>query len=154
GNEERQVEDYVLANKPDLVKETTLPVDGNEQKQAIDMNNCPYPIEVKNEQRQATDLLNDDQTHVEERDTYASMDSISHGDAMESIPTVVEDESKKSSQNGCGMRIKKMSLILESPFTNQEKRNKLRNVNAFDPFRELDPAKADDLENWLVNAPN
>ncbi|CAA3020027.1 sentrin-specific protease 1-like [Olea europaea subsp. europaea] len=82
------------------------------------------------------------------------MDSISHGDVMEFILTVVEDESNKSSQNGRGMRIKKMSLILESPFTNPEKRRKLHNVNAFDPFRELDPIKADDLKNWLVNAPN
>ncbi|CAA2982911.1 Hypothetical predicted protein [Olea europaea subsp. europaea] len=97
GNEERQMEDYVLATEPVLVKETTLPVDGNEQKQATDMNNCPNPIEVENEQRQATDLPNDDQTRVEERDTCVPMDSISHGDAMESIPTVVEDESEKSS---------------------------------------------------------
>ncbi|CAA2979717.1 Hypothetical predicted protein [Olea europaea subsp. europaea] len=82
------------------------------------------------------------------------MDSIAHGDVMESIPIVVEDESDKSSQIGRGMRIKKMSLVLKSPFTNPEKRRKLHNVNAFDPFRELDPAKADDLQNWLVNAPD
>ncbi|CAA3021116.1 Hypothetical predicted protein [Olea europaea subsp. europaea] len=82
------------------------------------------------------------------------MDFISHGDATGSIPTVVEDESDKSSQNGHGMRIKKMSLILESPFTNSEKRRKFHNVNAFDPFLELDPTKTDDLENWLVNAPD
>ncbi|XP_022884521.1 uncharacterized protein LOC111401150 [Olea europaea var. sylvestris] len=82
------------------------------------------------------------------------MDSVSHGDAMESIPTVMEDESHDSSQNGRGMRIKKMKLILQSSFTNPEKRRKLHNVNAFDPFQELDPTKADDLENWLVNAPD
>ncbi|CAA3012135.1 Hypothetical predicted protein [Olea europaea subsp. europaea] len=133
-NEERQVEDYVLANEAVLVKETTLPADGNEQKQAADMNNCPNPIEVENEQRQATDVLNDDQTRVEERDTCVPMDLISHGDAMKSIPKVVKDESDKSSQNGRGMRIKKRSFILESPFTNPEKRRKLYNVNAVDPF--------------------
>ncbi|CAA2957825.1 sentrin-specific protease 1-like [Olea europaea subsp. europaea] len=154
GNEEREVEDYVLANKPVLVKETTLPTDGNEQKQADDMNNCPNLIKVENEQRQATNFPNDDQTHVEERDTCVSMDFISHGDVMESIPTVVEDESDKSSQIGRRMRIKKMSLVLESSFTNPKKRRKLHNVNAFDPFRELDPAKADDLQNWLVNVPD
>ncbi|CAA2993227.1 Hypothetical predicted protein [Olea europaea subsp. europaea] len=82
------------------------------------------------------------------------MDSIAHGDVMKSIPIVVEDESDKSSQIGRGMRIKKMSLVLKSLFTNPEKRRKLHNVNAFDPFRELDPAKADDLQNWLVNAPD
>ncbi|CAA2974654.1 sentrin-specific protease 1-like [Olea europaea subsp. europaea] len=82
------------------------------------------------------------------------MDSIAHGDVIESIPIVVEDESDKSSQIGRGMRIKKRSLVLESPFTNPEKRRKLRNANAFDPFREIDPAKADDLQNWLVNAPD
>ncbi|CAA2994137.1 Hypothetical predicted protein [Olea europaea subsp. europaea] len=153
-NEEREVEDYVLANEPVIVKEATLPAYGNEQKQADDMNNCPNPIEVKNEQRQATDLPNDDETRVEERDTCVPMDSIAHGDVMESIPIVVEDESDKSSQIGRGMRIKKRSLVLESPFTNPEKRRKLRNVNAFDPFRELDPAKVDDLQNWLVNAPD
>ncbi|CAA3019821.1 sentrin-specific protease 1-like [Olea europaea subsp. europaea] len=153
-NEEREVEDYVLANEPVIVKEATLPAYGNEQKQADDMNNCPNPIEVENEQRQATDLPNDDETRVEERDTCVPMDSIAHGDVMESIPIVVEDESDKSSQIGRGMRIKKRSLVLESPFTNPEKRRKLRNVNAFDPFRELDPAKADDLQNWLVNAPD
>ncbi|CAA2991547.1 Hypothetical predicted protein [Olea europaea subsp. europaea] len=131
-NEERQVEDYVLANGPVLVKETMLAADGNEQKQVTDMNNCPNPIEVENEQRQATNLPNDDQTRVEERDTCVSMDSISHGDAMESILTVVEDESDKSSQNERGMRIEKRSLILESPFTNLEKRRKHHNVNAFD----------------------
>ncbi|CAA3012249.1 Hypothetical predicted protein [Olea europaea subsp. europaea] len=49
GNEEREVEDYVLANEPVLVKEATSPADGNEQKQADDMNNCPNPIEVENE---------------------------------------------------------------------------------------------------------
>ncbi|CAA3032199.1 Hypothetical predicted protein [Olea europaea subsp. europaea] len=106
------------------------------------MNNCPNPIKVENEQRQATDLLNDDQTRVEERDTCVPMDSISHDDAIESIPTVVEDESDKSSQNGGRMRIEKRSLILKSPFTNPEKRRKLHNVNAFDLFRELDPSKA------------
>ncbi|CAA2950977.1 Hypothetical predicted protein [Olea europaea subsp. europaea] len=126
GNEQRQVEDYVLANEPVLVKETT----------------------------QVTDLSNDDQTRVEERDTRVLMDSVSRGNVMESIPTVVEDESDDLSQNGRGMRIKKMSLILQSPFTNLKKRRKLHNVNAFDPFRELDPVKADDLENWLVNAPD
>ncbi|CAA3031887.1 uncharacterized protein LOC111411756 [Olea europaea subsp. europaea] len=73
---------------------------------------------------------------------------------MESIPTVVEDESNKSSQNRCGMRIKKRSLILESPFTNSEKIRKLHNVNTFNPFRELDPDKVNDLENWLVNVPD
>ncbi|CAA2999645.1 Hypothetical predicted protein [Olea europaea subsp. europaea] len=154
GNEERQVKDYVLVNESVLVKETTLPADGNEQKQAANMNNCPNPSEVKNEQRQATDLSNDDQNLVEERYICVLMDSILYGDAMESIPIVVEDESDKSSQNGQGIRIKKMSLILKSPFTNPKKRKKLHNVNAFDPFRELDPAKADDLENWLVNAPD
>ncbi|CAA2959369.1 GDP-mannose 3,5-epimerase [Olea europaea subsp. europaea] len=148
-NEEREVEDYVLANEPVIVKEATLPVDGNEQKQADNMNNCPNPIEVENEQRQATDLPNDDETRVEERDTCVPIDSIAHGDVMEFIPIVVEDESNKSSQIGRGMRIKKRSLVLESPFTNSEKRRKLHNVNAFDPFRELDPAKADDLQNWL-----
>ncbi|CAA3025726.1 Hypothetical predicted protein [Olea europaea subsp. europaea] len=51
GNEEREVEDYVLANEPVLVKEAMLPADGNEQKQADNMNNCPNPIEVENEQR-------------------------------------------------------------------------------------------------------
>ncbi|XP_022857595.1 uncharacterized protein LOC111378593 [Olea europaea var. sylvestris] len=153
-NEEREVEDYVLANEPVIVKEATLPTYGNEQKQADDMNKCPNPIEVENEQRQATDLPNDDETRVEERDTCVPMDSIAHGDVMESIPIVVEDESDKSSQIGHGMRIKKRSLVLKSPFTNPEKRRKLRNVNAFDPFRELDPAKADDLQNWLVNAPD
>ncbi|CAA2978239.1 Hypothetical predicted protein [Olea europaea subsp. europaea] len=99
-NEQRQVEDNVLANEPVVVEET--PTDGNEQKQAADMNNCPYPVGEENEQRQATDLPNDDQTRVEEI----------------------------------------------------EKRRKLDNVDAFDPFRELDSAKADDLENWLVNAPD
>ncbi|CAA2992290.1 Hypothetical predicted protein [Olea europaea subsp. europaea] len=49
GNEQRQVEDYVLANEPVLVKETTSPTDGNEQQQAADMNNCLNPIEVENE---------------------------------------------------------------------------------------------------------
>ncbi|CAA3025727.1 Hypothetical predicted protein [Olea europaea subsp. europaea] len=81
------------------------------------------------------------------------MDSISHGDVMESIPIMVEDESDKSSQNRRGMKIKKMLLVLKSPFTNLEKK-KLHNVNAFNPFRELDPAKAHDLKNWLVNAPD
>ncbi|CAA2974655.1 Hypothetical predicted protein [Olea europaea subsp. europaea] len=153
-NEEREVEDYVLANEPVIVKEATLPAYGNEQKQADDMNNCPNLIEVENEQRQATDLPNDDETRVEERDTCVPMDSIAHGDVMESIPIVVEDESDKSSQIGHEMRIKKRSLVLESPFTNPEKKRKLHNVNAFDPFQELDPAKADDLQNWLVNAPD
>ncbi|CAA2955589.1 Hypothetical predicted protein [Olea europaea subsp. europaea] len=130
GNEEREVEDYVLANEPVIVKKETLSADGNEQKQADDMNN-PNPIEVENEQRQATDLPNDDETRVEERDTCVPMDSISHGDVMESIPIVAEDESDKSSQIGRGMRINKGSLVLESPFTNPEKRRKLHNVNAF-----------------------
>ncbi|CAA3028714.1 Hypothetical predicted protein [Olea europaea subsp. europaea] len=151
-NEKREVEDYVLANEPVLVKEATLPANGNEQKQADDMNNCPNPIEVENEQRQATNLLNDDQTRVEARDTCVPMDSISHGDVMESIPIVVEDESDKSSQIGRGMRIMKRSFVLESPFTNPEKRKKLHNVNAFDPFRELDPATTDDFRTgWLMH---
>ncbi|CAA2965868.1 sentrin-specific protease 1-like [Olea europaea subsp. europaea] len=154
GNEKREVEDYVLANEPVIVKEATLPADGNEQKQVDDMNNCPNPIEVENKQRQATYLPNDDETRVEERNTCVPMDSIEHGDVMGSIPIVVEDESDKSSQIGRGMRIKKRSLVLESPFINPEKRRKLHNVNAFNPFKELDPAKANDLQNWLVNVPD
>ncbi|CAA2996698.1 Hypothetical predicted protein [Olea europaea subsp. europaea] len=151
GNEEREVEDYVLANEPVIVKEAALPADGNEQKQANDINNYPNPIEVENEQRQATDLPNDDETRVEERDTCVPMNSISHGDVMEYIPIMVEDESDKSSQIGRRMRIKKRSPVLESPFTNLEKRMNRHNVNTFDPFRELDPAKADDLQNWLIH---
>ncbi|CAA2957474.1 Hypothetical predicted protein [Olea europaea subsp. europaea] len=116
------------------------------------MNNCPNSVEVENEKKQATDLSNDDQTRVEEIDTYVPMDSVSHGDVMESIPTVVEYESDDSSHNGRKMKIKKRSLILRFQFTNSEKRKKLDNVNVFDPFRELNLAKADDLDNWLVNA--
>ncbi|CAA3025755.1 Hypothetical predicted protein [Olea europaea subsp. europaea] len=82
------------------------------------------------------------------------MDSKSHGDVMESILIVVEDESDDSSQNGHGMRIKKRSFILQSPFTNPEKKRKLDNVNAFDPFQKLDLVKTNELDNWLVNAPD
>ncbi|CAA2980513.1 Hypothetical predicted protein [Olea europaea subsp. europaea] len=70
--------------------------DGNEQKQAVDMNNYLNQVEVENEQRQATDLPNDDQTLVEDRDTCVPMDSVSHVDVMESILIVVEDESNDS----------------------------------------------------------
>ncbi|CAA3012970.1 Hypothetical predicted protein [Olea europaea subsp. europaea] len=107
-----------------------------------DVNEDSIPIEVKNdenedgnEQRQETNNL---LIYI-----CKPMDSQSHG-VVESVPIVVEVESADSSQNGRGMRNKKRSFILQSPFTNPKKRRKLGNVKAFDPFQELDPAKADD----------
>ncbi|CAA3020002.1 sentrin-specific protease 1-like [Olea europaea subsp. europaea] len=153
GNEQRQETNNLLVNESIPVEEKNLLVDDNEPKKAVDMNEDLILEEVENEKRQTTNMLNDGQTHVEEIDICKPMDSQLHG-VVESVPTVVEVESVDSSQNGRRMRNKKRSLILQSPFTNPEKRRKLGNVKAFDPFRELDPVKADDLENWLVNVPD
>ncbi|CAA3001906.1 sentrin-specific protease 1-like [Olea europaea subsp. europaea] len=153
GNEQRQETNNLLVNESIPVEEKNLLVDDNEPKKAADVNEDLILEEVENEKRQTTNMLNDGQTHVEEIDICKPMDSQSHG-VVESVPTVVEVESADSSQNGRRMRNKKRSLILQSPFTNPEKRRKLGNVKAFDPFRELDSAKADDLENWLVNVPD
>lgn len=42
--------------------------------------------------------------------------------------------------------------MLLSPYTNPLKRRKLLNIQAYDPLREVDPAKVEDLNKWLANA--
>ncbi|CAA2978811.1 Hypothetical predicted protein [Olea europaea subsp. europaea] len=133
GNEQRQETNNLLVNESIPVEEKNLLVDDNEPKKAADVNEDLILEEVENEKRQTINMLNDGQTHVEEIDICKPMDSQSHG-VVESVPTVVEVESADSSQNGRGMRNKKRSLILQSPFTNPKKRRKLDTVKAFDPF--------------------
>lgn len=69
---------YVLGEGTICVEEKDLFIDGSEQ-------------------RIRTDVLNDDQTHLEEIDARTLMDTQLHGDVAESTPAVVEDESHDSS---------------------------------------------------------
>ncbi|CAA2949065.1 Hypothetical predicted protein [Olea europaea subsp. europaea] len=53
---------------------------------------------------------------------------------------------------GKGHRVKRRAAVLLSPYTNPLKRRKLLNIQAYDPLREVDPAKVEDLNKWLANA--
>ncbi|CAA3027267.1 Hypothetical predicted protein [Olea europaea subsp. europaea] len=53
---------------------------------------------------------------------------------------------------GRGHRVKRRVAVLLFPYTNPLKRRELLNIEAYDPSREVDLAKVEDLNKWLVNA--
>ncbi|KAL2544863.1 ubiquitin-like-specific protease 1A [Forsythia ovata] len=50
---------------------------------------------------------------------------------------------------GRGHRTKRKARLLCSPFTDPTKRRKLSNIDVYDPYREVDPSKVDDLNKWM-----
>ncbi|KAL2491401.1 Ulp1 protease family protein [Abeliophyllum distichum] len=46
-------------------------------------------------------------------------------------------------------RTKRKARLLCSPFTNLTKRRKLSDIDVYDPYREVDPSKVDDLNKWM-----
>ncbi|KAL2466965.1 Ulp1 protease family protein [Abeliophyllum distichum] len=53
---------------------------------------------------------------------------------------------------GRGHRTKRKSRPLCSPFTDPTKRRKLSDLDVYDPYREVDPSKVDDLNKWMEAA--
>ncbi|KAL2526455.1 Ulp1 protease family protein [Abeliophyllum distichum] len=50
---------------------------------------------------------------------------------------------------GRGHRTKSKARLLCSPFTDPTKRRKLSDLDVYDPYREVDPSKVDDLNKWM-----
>ncbi|KAL2493374.1 Ubiquitin-like protease domain-containing protein [Abeliophyllum distichum] len=50
---------------------------------------------------------------------------------------------------GRGHRTKRKARLLCSPFTDPTKRRKLSDLDVYDPYREVDPSKVDDLNKWM-----
>ncbi|KAL2549505.1 Ulp1 protease family protein [Forsythia ovata] len=50
---------------------------------------------------------------------------------------------------GRGHRTKRKARLLCSPFTNPTKRRKLSDIDVYDPYREVNPSKVDDLNKWM-----
>ncbi|KAL2523773.1 Ulp1 protease family protein [Abeliophyllum distichum] len=53
---------------------------------------------------------------------------------------------------GRGHRTKRKARPLCSPFTDPTKRRKLSDLDVYDPYREVDPSKVDDLNKWMEAA--
>ncbi|KAL2505382.1 Ubiquitin-like protease domain-containing protein [Abeliophyllum distichum] len=53
---------------------------------------------------------------------------------------------------GRGHRTKRKARLLCSPFTDPTKRRKLSDLDVYDPYREVDPSKVDDLNKWMEAA--
>ncbi|KAL2465342.1 Ulp1 protease family protein [Abeliophyllum distichum] len=63
-----------------------------------------------------------------------------------------EDETDEESPKGRGQRKRRKGKTLRTPWTNPLKRRKFKNVTVYDPFREVDPAKVSDLNEWMEKA--
>ncbi|KAL2479771.1 Ubiquitin-like protease domain-containing protein [Abeliophyllum distichum] len=50
---------------------------------------------------------------------------------------------------GRGHRTKRKACLLCSSFTDPTKRRKLSDLDVYDPYREVDPSKVDDLNKWM-----
>ncbi|KAL2506629.1 Ulp1 protease family protein [Abeliophyllum distichum] len=70
----------------------------------------------------------------------------------ESSTILVEDETDEESPKGRGQRKRRKGKALRTPWTNPLKRRKFKNVIVYDPFREVDPAKVSDLNEWMEKA--
>lgn len=77
---------------------------------------------------------------------------ISSHECQPSDEIIVIDDPNSELAVGRGHRVKRKSTLLLSPYTNPLKRRKLLNIQAYDPLREVDPAKVEDLNKWLANA--
>ncbi|CAA3013947.1 Hypothetical predicted protein, partial [Olea europaea subsp. europaea] len=64
---------------------------------------------------------------------------------------VIEDPNSELAV-GRGHRVKRRAAVLLFPHTNPLKRRKLLNIQAYDPLREVNLAKVEDLNKWLANA--
>ncbi|CAA2949068.1 Hypothetical predicted protein [Olea europaea subsp. europaea] len=83
-------------------------------------------------------------------------------EAREQYDVIIEDALMKKSRRisnsrlflhmMMGHRVKRRATVLLSPYTNPLKRRKLLNIQAYDPLREVDPVKVEDLYKWLANA--
>ncbi|KAL2521121.1 ubiquitin-like-specific protease 1A [Forsythia ovata] len=50
---------------------------------------------------------------------------------------------------GRGHRTKRKARLLCSPFTDPTKRRELSDIDVYDPYREVDHSKVDDLNKWM-----
>ncbi|KAL2538989.1 ubiquitin-like-specific protease 1A [Forsythia ovata] len=63
---------------------------------------------------------------------------------------IVQIEDKGSElPKGRGHRTKRKAHLLYSPFTDPTKRRKLSDIDVYDPYREVDHSKVDDLNKWM-----
>ncbi|KAL2550463.1 Ulp1 protease family protein [Forsythia ovata] len=65
---------------------------------------------------------------------------------------LLEDETDKESPKCIGQRNMRKGKVLRTPWTNPLKRRMFKNLNVYDPFREVDPAKVSDLNKWMEKA--
>ncbi|KAL2489672.1 uncharacterized protein Fot_42964 [Forsythia ovata] len=73
-------------------------------------------------------------------------------EVRESYAILLEDETDEESPKGRGQRKRRKGKALRTPWTNPLKRRKFKNVTVYDPFREVDPSKVSDLNEWMEKA--
>ncbi|KAL2522099.1 Ulp1 protease family protein [Forsythia ovata] len=81
-----------------------------------------------------------------------STESCPEDQVGESSAILLEDETDDESPKGRGLRKMRKGKTLRTPWTNPLKRRKFENVTVYDPFREVDPAKVSDLNEWMEKA--
>ncbi|KAL2549170.1 uncharacterized protein Fot_10700 [Forsythia ovata] len=81
-----------------------------------------------------------------------SAESCPEDQVGESSAILLEDETDEESLKGRGQRKRRKGKALRTPWTNPLKRRKFKNVTVYDPFREVDPAKVSDLNEWMEKA--
>ncbi|KAL2537113.1 uncharacterized protein Fot_18504 [Forsythia ovata] len=70
--------------------------------------------------------------------------------STKAVGDIVQIEDTRSElPKGRGHRTKRKARLLCSPFTDPTKRRKLSDVDVYDPYREVDPSKVDDLNKWM-----
>ncbi|XP_022895423.1 uncharacterized protein LOC111409629 [Olea europaea var. sylvestris] len=90
-------------------------------------------------------------SNISNKDDYEKPSTSSHVCQPSNEIIVIEDPNSELPV-GRGHRVKRRAAVLLSPYTNPLKRRKLLNIQAYDPLREVDPAKVEDLNKWLANA--
>ncbi|CAA2933747.1 Hypothetical predicted protein [Olea europaea subsp. europaea] len=90
-------------------------------------------------------------SNISNKDDYEKPSTSSHVCQPSNEIIVIEDPNSELPV-GRGHRVKRRAALLLSPYTNPLKRRKLLNIQAYNPLREVDPAKVEDLNKWLANA--
>ncbi|KAL2550464.1 uncharacterized protein Fot_11994 [Forsythia ovata] len=103
-------------------------------------------------------LIPDSEHHLGEREPVdvvmsnqleQSAESCPEDQVGESYAVLLEDETDEESPKGRGQRNMKKGKVLRTPWTNPLKRRMFKNLTVYDPFREVDPAKVSDLNEWM-----
>ncbi|CAA3020171.1 Hypothetical predicted protein [Olea europaea subsp. europaea] len=92
-----------------------------------------------------------DDSNISNKDDSEKLSTSSHVCQPSNEIIVIEDPNSELAVRK-GHRVKRRAAVLLSPYTNPLERRKLLNIQVYDPLREVDPAKVEDLNKWLVNA--